>query len=330
MNTRNWDVKKRGDLREPPWPKILALGLLMGVVLASAGTAGACTSLQIRSLGQQTWDGSAGSGYEVFESTQLVQAVNFQVRKRGATGCDFFVTAATGSSGSFNRELQSGGALLTYNLYTSSTPANVIQDLSVGSPTVLSGTAPGGNATIELTFYWSADPSQVVDSLTYQDDITVSLYEGTPASSTLHDTDSVRFRTRVDDTTDLSLVNSGGGFDATDIQQNLDFQTLSEGASLGFDLLVRTNTGYDITMSSTNRGVLVMTDPNPDGSRIPYTLRLDSAVVDLGGNTTTISGPTGATTAAGNRHVVEVEIGAIGNASAGNYGDEVTITVSSK
>ena len=72
MDRRIWDVKKRGDLREPPWPKILALGLLMGVVLASAGTAGACTSLQIRSLGQQTWDGSAGSGYEVFEFTQLV------------------------------------------------------------------------------------------------------------------------------------------------------------------------------------------------------------------------------------------------------------------
>ncbi len=319
------------QLGSAPRPCRIAAALLAAGALIAAGPAVACTDLQFRSLGQQTWVGSRRSGYDVFDASQIVRAVMFQVRKRGAAGCDFFVTASTGNGGGFGRELRAGADAVMHNLYTGSTPANVIEDLSVGNPTVLAASAPaGGNSHADMTFYWSIDPSQVVDSAIYQDTITFSLYEGTTAASTLHDTVNVRFRAAVSDTTELSLVDTGGGFDETDLRQNLNFPNLTRGATLGFDLLIRTNTGYDITMSSDNRGVLVMTGAHRDVSEIPYILRLDSVAIDLGAARTTIAVPTGATMAAGNRHVVEVEIGEVGNASAGTYEDNVTVTVSSK
>ena len=57
------------QLGSAPRPCRIAAALLAAGALIAAGPALACTDLQFRSLGQQTWVGSRGSGYDVFDAS---------------------------------------------------------------------------------------------------------------------------------------------------------------------------------------------------------------------------------------------------------------------
>lgn len=127
--------------------------------------------------------------------------------------------------------------------------------------------------------------------------------------------------------TELALVNSGAPFDPKAQAQKLDFDKLTKGKAKGFDLRVRSNAGYHVLLESENGGVMKNLDPRASGS-IPYLLHLGSLPVNLSrGRQTALSRNNRLTDRNGDRHELLVTIGEIGNAPAGTYRDNITISV---
>lgn len=125
----------------------------------------------------------------------------------------------------------------------------------------------------------------------------------------------------------MALVNSGAPFDPKAKAQKLDFDKLTKGKAKGFDLRVRSNAGYHATLESENGGVMKHVDPRSSAT-IPYVLRVGGAPVNLSrGRQTALSRNNRLTDRNGDLHELLVTIGEIGNAPAGTYRDNITISV---
>ena len=99
---------------------------------------------------------------------------------------------------------------------------------------------------------------------------------------------------------------------------------LANGHALGCDLLVKQNTSATVTFSSVNNGVMKAI-PTPDADQIPYTFVANGTTLNLASAANLLL-PAGVSTT-GTRLPIGVTIGNISAASAGNYQDQVTITV---
>lgn len=308
-----------------------ALALALGAGLLS-GTAEACNKLTLKDLTTQTWQGASGTGYEVFQPSSNPQSVTFTVRKNGPSGCSYFVAVTVGGSGSFNRKLAQGGTTLNYNIYDSLGLSAVIKDLPTasGGEIVVGSFSGGGNQENTHTVYFNIPAEQAVAPATYTDTVQFKAYLGSLASPSLDDTQSVTLQAPVAQVAELSIVDAGGGFDLASQVKTIDFGVLTANLKRSVDILVRSNSGYDVSLQSENAGVMRITDPS-DGSTVSYTLTVNGGLVDLAsGAAVNAAGANGLTTSAGARLRTEVTIGAIGDASAGNYRDAITIVVAAR
>ena len=182
------------------------------------------------------------------------------------------------------------------------------------------------------TYYYVIPPLQVVPGRAgrYTDNPRFRLWENTTGGPVRRDQDRARHRARVPEAVQLSLVNYGGPFDAADVAQTLNFETLSAGKILDFDLRVRGNTAFTVTMRSQNRGVLAHADSAP--SSVPYELSVGGSAYDLsgGGDVQVASFSGDQTDIQGEVYAVQVEIGNLSGTLAGLHRDNVTITVSAQ
>jgi len=104
----------------------------------------------------------------------------------------------------------------------------------------------------------------------------------------------------------------------------LDFGELSQGAQRSAQLDVQANTGHRITLDSTRSGRLV--NRQFAQSAIPYSLRVDGVVLQPGAANMQISSPSAGLA----RHRIEVEIGPIERVLAGEYTDDLLITLTAQ
>jgi len=110
-----------------------------------------------------------------------------------------------------------------------------------------------------------------------------------------------------------SLVPTGSGFSSS-TSQNLNFGNRTAGQCLGCDLLVRKNTGCNLTFTSRNAGVMKLS-PTPTSDLVPYSCTADVILVNLA-NPAQISLPAGVSPSQdGNRLPVTITIGELGNFS---------------
>ena len=303
--------------------KAIFIAALWGAVLAAPAQE---FTLQIGSV---TWIGSAG-GYNPFGNASYPNTVNFTVTKQMVGNRRFAVGAGRStSSGTYSRRLAFGGNFLNYQLYVSTDLAQVLRAPLDATPAeVISGSSkdkPG--AIVPLSFIFFIPPNQLAAPGTYTDRITFGVYHAFNDPGAPEDSKTINFSAVVVASAALCLVPTGSGFNQASTSQTMDFGTLSQGQSRTCDLLVRKNTSCTVTFVSGNRGVL-KTSPQSTGDQIPYTLRLNGAPVDLS-TTASISLPPGVSpTQDGSRFPLVVTIGDPGtNPSAGDYRDEVMITV---
>jgi len=182
-------------------------------------------------------------------------------------------------------------------------------------------------------FFWTINPQQIVpvQGMHYVDaNLSLGLYSGTLlASPTLAASAAVTFRTFVDSSVDLSLVRSGAPFNINDTAQLIDFGLLSSGEQRGFDLIVRSNNGYAVTMQSENRQVMVHERTPAVADTVAYEVVLNGGAVDLstGAPIQVLSG-TGTTPATGISFPMEFTVGNLsGTEAAGTYSDVINVTV---
>lgn len=125
----------------------------------------------------------------------------------------------------------------------------------------------------------------------------------------------------------LSVVDSNQPFDEFDNSQDLSFGTIIQNDTKQFDIVVQSNNGYILKVSSQNNGSI----KHEDGAvTIDYTFKVNSSPVNLSassGTPVTIGTGSGAHTGDGFRLPIQVEMGDPTNKIAGYYEDQITISL---
>lgn len=315
---------------------IIFLSLLL---LLPRGAQALCVNLAFGDVPSLvTLEGGSG-GYAVYDPQEYLQTVSVQVRGEatGAT-CDYFVTLSAGQSGNFNQRKLSGMTnTLNYNAYTDGSKNNIFKALPTATQSeVIAGNFPVAIALTQTNthqFFWTLDPQQVVPAsgTPYTDgNLTLNLYSGLPLfSPTLVATKTITFQARVDSSVDVSLVESGKPFDIGETTQLVDFGTLESGEQRGFDVVVRSNNGYAVTMQSQNHQLLVHPQTPAIADTIAYSVIFNGGSVDLstGASVRIITG-SGTTPATGTAFPIAFTIGTLsGNEPAGDYSDVINVEV---
>lgn len=301
-----------------------------------------CLGLRLQSVpGTATFSGGAGE-YDSYDMTEYMQTVNFQVTVPiTAVSCDYFVTLGPGSSGNpSQRKLQRGVDTLNYNAYTTAAKTAILKDLATATASqVITGSFPALlslGQTRNHSFYWTIAPGQAVraGATRFQDTtLELKVYAGVLLGLYAQvDSKTITFRAKAESNVNLSLVNSGGGFNIGDASQIVDFGDLTSGEAISFDTVVRSNDGYTLTVQSQKQQKLVHQNAPAIATTIPYTFRMNGAAVDLSsGSAVTAATSSVVTSAAGTAIPTQVTIGTLTGAEApGNYQDIVNITVSAQ
>ena len=281
-------------------------------------------SLQI---GNVNWTGSPG-GYNCFSSTEYPNTVNFTITKTENGKRAYAVTAGpSANTGNYTRQLASGPNRLDYQLYTTSARNFVLKAPTVATAgEVISGSSNAKSGTVfPLSFTLYIPPSQLVLPGTYTDQVSIRIYQSYNDTGVLMDSRTITITAVVIPGAALSLVPTGSGFSAS-TSQNLNFGNLALGQNQGCDLLVRKNTGCNITFSSLNGGVMKII-PTPTADQVPYACTVNGSLLNLA-TTAQMNLPSGVSPSQdGNRLPINITIGDPADASAGDYQDQIIITV---
>lgn len=270
--------------------------------------------------------------YDFFADAETSTEVEVRVTHLAGDACDFFVTFDGGGAGSYARRMAFGSETLDYQLSSQASGVGVLKALpdAVESDDVLAGAVSTEDSSPRvLTAFLSVPAHQVVPAGSYADTVTVAVYEGTLGGAhALESSAPLAITTAIGPDIELSLRDTGSAFDPLDTAQGLDFGVLENQESLGFDLLVRTNAGYAVTVLSENRGVLRRAGSAASSrTTVGYDLKVDGLVRDLSGAVPVeVASGVGVTVAQGDRHPVLVTIGSVEGKVAGIYEDNLTIT----
>lgn len=129
---------------------------------------------------------------------------------------------------------------------------------------------------------------------------------------------------------DLSIVPEGGIFDGGSTSAVLDYGQLEDDEELGADLIIKSNIGYQVKVSSQNNGKL---KNYATKSKIAYAFKFDGRNTRLGGtsgNPRVVVTKSGGSISSGDRYNMRFRIKQVGNSPVGYYFDNVMVTVSSQ
>ena len=314
---------------------LIGLLVLLGSLMSLPAQAG-CLTLTIKNLTvTQTFAGGTAE-YNPFDTSTYTQTVSFDVYG-GSTSvaCTYFLVLGAGGSGNANaRTMALGGSTLSYNAYLPS-GSTIFSDLGTATlSSIITGTfaALATNATNHHSFTWTITPQQIKAATTsrYSDSATLSLYTGVLNLVYLQvDTKTITFQSKVDSNVNLSLVDSGSAFNIGSNLKTIDFGSMTSGTVRTFDIVVRSNDGYKVSLQSANKQNMVYSDSAAYSDKVPYAFKVNGAVVDLStGLPVSPVAVTGTTSSSGVAMPVVVTLGTrTGNETAGNYKDTVTVSV---
>jgi hypothetical protein len=268
-------------------------------------------------------------------------SVPITVNKVGPDPCDFGLGFTKGGAASYVTRAATDmgtGSQIQYQLYKENGLANILKDVPdiTSANDVIQGGFAGGNNMVQAeNFYfripYNADtaPALIVAG-SFTDAFTVNLYEGSDplAFTTPVDTDAVSVTINVPKIIAISLVSSGGGFQAGQTTMNMNLGTMYEGQSSGLDLRVRSNAGFNVSFSSLNNGNMKHVSGN---SLVPYKFYVNGALLNMSNSLTVpVAGlsRSGQTAMSGLAYPIKVVVGnlATGAKLSGTHTDSITIT----
>lgn len=277
---------------------------------------------------------------EVADTEQVLQQ-NIQVRRgvnSDLTGCsDYRIYFSKGGANSYERKASSAtGKLISYNLHKDINKSGVLKDFNdaLTDSERLQGSAPEKELDYSMPYYVSLPgifEQNFPKNDNYTDSVQANLYSynTTSGEQVFQESKVLAMTYIVPRKMAVSLVNEGALFDASATKKVLNFGNLAQPTELGADIIIQSNTPYDVTLSSMNNGLLKHTQ----GETISYALKVNTLVIDL---STSSSIPVKVgdgleTTTSGNRYNVKVSItGYKANKLAGLYQDSITVSVIAK
>jgi hypothetical protein len=261
----------------------------------------------------------------------------FTVTRTATSGtCNFFFVMTNDGASSYSTRILSagGGNTIPIQFYKASghVASNAIGSNTPSLSNVYSGSLSGTSTSVNMSYYAYVDTSISVPIGNYGGLFDLRLYSwnGSNLNSAQFITDkkNISFKYRVDTSISLSLVNTGSLYNAGDVDQTLDFGSLTSGESLGFDLWLVYSSGYRLSLTSTNAGNLKNTGV-ASSNLVPYTLSFDNVAVALNSTETFVkSAAAGVASPSGGTKVqVLATIGNIGTVYSGTYSDTVTFKI---
>ncbi len=279
----------------------------------------------------QSSPASLTATYESGSGTVLSSAANVSGRS-----VDFGIGFSAGGSGTYeDRRLTGpGGATMAYQLVNPLEDNAVVKDLSGasdGSGLIADSIRGGGPAgrTVSVPFDLMVPAGQVLAAGTYIDTVTLSLYKGLTGQDGLRDQAVIPISLVVPPFVSVSVVDTGGVFDPAANQAHLDFGALRQGDARSLDVLVRTNVDYQVSIESMHRGFMAILATGDD-SLVPYTLEVDGIPRDLSSGAAPIGSGSGPSATVGNRYGLTFAIGEVGDATSGDYEDNLTVIVTAR
>ncbi len=264
--------------------------------------------------------------------------VSIERKNGGGRECNnYFLAFTKGWAGNYNRRAQnlSNGDLLYYNLYKNSNGTGVLKE-----PNDITSVNEVFFGTIEKkeerdhTYYFIMAPisaSSPPRSGSYIDVIQVQAYSGTYTNINSYEGyRDLYVYLNVAKFVSLSLVDTGGAYDAGSVSKTLDFGVMDENETLGFDVRIVSNAGYILKASSNNNGLLKRVGSTGIGSEISYTFYANNSIKSLSsssGTPVTLASGTGRTASGGALVPIKVVIGNVATKDAGTYQDYLTLSV---
>ncbi len=239
-----------------------------------------------------------------------------------------------GSASSYSRKaFNSLGESLDYNLYQGPGGFSILKSESdfsnVNEYIRIYLQHPKSTYTSQFYFRLPALSNvSLVRGGTYTDSISMSVYRGGISSSFAYYEFSriIPITIFVPKIINISLVDPGSPIDLNSTFKTLNFGDLETNEELSFDLMIASNAGYRVSVSSLNNGKLKNT---VNVNTINYSLFVSGAVVNLNGSSSTpvpVKTGSGVSGASGVRVPMKVKIGTVNDANWGDYTDYITVT----
>jgi spore coat protein U-like protein len=273
------------------------------------------------------------SEYDPFETSDSRIQITIQIRNTGTEQCDGYITASKGleNDPNYDRKLQGPSESLSYQLYANKNivAARVLKmapDLQTNKDVLNFSNLNSGN-TKNKKMAVSIPVSQLVEAGTYEDTVEFYLYSGnftnTPDPSTLQDQRSIQISALVN-----KYVYLDTGVGSIGNSLSIDLGEMEANKQDSFEVVVKSNSNYDVTAQSENAGSLVHTNVNLNMSS-SYIFKSDNSVVDLSsGNPVNVINNESSTPASGRHHDFIVQLPAsIPLLSKGDYADIIILTI---
>ncbi len=236
-----------------------------------------------------------------------------------------------GQANSYQRKAyNTGGQSADYNLHQNIQTSGTLKDVNDAnnSTEYIEGSTPNENVDYPGNFYISVPGLSAQGALaggTYTDNIQIRVYSvKNNGDQLLEQVKPFSVNLLVNVSMEISIVDEGGSHNASSTAKTLDFGFLATNQELGADIMVASNTAYQVRLSSLNNGAL-----KRNSSTIAYQLKVNSTTYNM---TSSASAPVTVATGAANgtnpaRYNVKVKItGATTGLVAGDYVDTITIT----
>ncbi len=299
-------------------PTYLQYLLLIFISLCSTNIQAQGCKLHLDNLVDVEIKTNTSSGNTHYNIVQDNRNETFKVRNSGGS-CSFFISF---SGSSHIRYLKSAQDKIAYGIYDSVQRNNPL----IGLPTaternIQKGEFKENETNKTFTYFYFLDVDDAISAGEYSDSMQIELYEGTLGNHILHDTKTIEFLTNIESFINVTVQGGQGSGKKT----RLHFGTAKPGISLGFEININANTGYDMLLESQNRGVMRL-DSHRVANTIPYLLFKDGHQLDISNKVqlpymnTIHSIPVV-------RHDFIVTIDEFNYVLSGEYKDTITITV---
>jgi len=303
--------------------RLALIGVLLGGSIPQIAMARCDVSLD--APGQVRFQGGGGTGYEAFDASRHETEFVLTVSNSGTAVCNGLISLQRAVSTTIGLAGPAGQTLAYVVAPPGSLSTIVDNQFDAGRPpNAIAVTVPPGESRIQRLSLTVA-PQQVVPSGDYGDTVLVRLIDSSDLE--LSAERSLQLTSNVRSTMSILLFASSFSGSSTAGTRNyrMDFGALQAGEQSSVTVLVQANDEYALRFSSANRGAMTHSTLGSSQS-IPYTATIGGRELNLSTGETIFS-VASSTSLSGASQQLNVRIGEVGPARAGNYQDELTITV---
>lgn len=269
---------------------------------------------------------TASSPYGSFSSAQSTERAPLQIRAEGPA-CEFAVGFSSPGERSGERRLSRRSDRIAYWLSPERNGVVRLGDDTNGvGDQLLRGRFAGGDAIIDLPYFIIAPGGQPSLAGQFEDRISITLFRA--ETKRLRRADDLKFRLdlRVEPSIEAVVIADSGSGPLAGAVHSVRLGDLSRGARRDFHLSIRANTDFKVRLESENSGALRHRDLGR-AAEIPYELAIDGRRARLN-RAFVLDGQEAQSDAV--RKTLTVEVAPARDALAGDYSDNLKITISAR